>query len=261
MTGAAVPFLERHVTDRIEQPLVRTAVSIVAGDAGRGSRPDAVMGLQEGLAARVMTLTAELTAGFCEHAFFPGTMGTVAQQTILEGGPVRHPFAPVFGHVGMAGQAEHGLPLFQNILPRGAVGRVTTHAVPVDGRPMIEGVPVHGLLDFLMTIQAEGAGRLFEHRGVISGMGGMAFPALSIDNRLMPGAVCRRFLHGLVTGQAEGSPLVFRFEETGGRRLMHFVTTAAIPLGKRAMQAEHAPLIRRLPVAGKTKFGLRGAQQ
>jgi len=79
------------VTDRIEQSLVRTAVSIVAGDAGRGPRPDAMVGLEEGLGARIMALTAERPGSLFEHAFFPGTVGIVAQQATLEGGLVRTP--------------------------------------------------------------------------------------------------------------------------------------------------------------------------
>ena len=76
------------------------------------------MGLAERLAFTVMTLEAQLPAGFYQHSLQIGAVGIMALQTVLGRGLMVLAFDPELGHRGMARQAQLWLILLEDTCVR-----------------------------------------------------------------------------------------------------------------------------------------------
>ncbi len=99
------------MSHRIEQPPVRSAMGVVAGDTGIGPRPDAVVPVQELPAPGPVTPGAEDTRFAPEQAADRGTMGSMALAAVPDRRLVGHALAPEACHLPVTSQAEERLPL------------------------------------------------------------------------------------------------------------------------------------------------------
>lgn len=245
---------------RVEQTPVRSAMGVVATDAGIRAGPDTVVTLQEVATRHLVAATTQGADTGPEQTFHPGTMGGMALAAVPDRRPVRHALAPEPGHIPVAGKAEHGLSLFQQGIVGRAVGGMAGEAFTVTDR-LVGGrgcgyLPVH----LAVTREAEPSGLLPDQGGIIGGMGGMAAPALSPGHRLMHFAFPVRIADIPMAGAAENTALLRLTEKGPGHGIMQLVTSHAVPLGKGAMQAEPAPFVGLPAMAAETELFLGCAE-
>ena len=181
-------------------------------------------------------------------------MRIMALQAILGCGFMVRAVNPELGNGGMAGQAQLGLVLFENVPVGRAVGRVTAGAFPVGQGFMLHRRTFISLLDTLMTAETEFAFRTAQDIFIICRMGGMTLAALSLGHRRMGGKIFRSFLFFLMTGQAQLTGAVLLRQEAGRLGPMQLVAFAAVSLGKGSVQAEPAALHRGVFMTGKTEL-------
>ncbi len=125
MTWGTGSFHKRCVANRIEQPFVRAAVSIMALHARVLARGNTLVGGEEFFGAGGMAFAAEFGYPGLGHAFFIGSMGHVTFHTVLNRRFMGNSLTPVLGHFLVTGQAEHGLAFFQDVIMGRAVGSMT----------------------------------------------------------------------------------------------------------------------------------------
>lgn len=77
---------------------------------------DPTMGAKKFWASHLVTIRAELTTLFAEHAGDVGAVGLVALEAVFGGRLVNHTLAPVFGHFGVAAETDHRLAFFEYII-------------------------------------------------------------------------------------------------------------------------------------------------
>lgn len=215
-----------------------------------------VMGLAERIGFGVMTLAAQFTTGFHQNSREIGAVRIMALKAILCRGLMIHPVDPELGNRCMAGQAEFRLVLLENIPVGRTVGGVTVGAFPVGQRFMLHRSSLIGLLDVLMTPEAQFALWTPQHIFIIRRVGRMTLAALALSHRCMGGKILRAFLFLLMTVQAQLAAAVLRQQVTCSLWPVQLVALAAVPLSKRLVQTEPAAFHRGIFMAGKAEFPL-----
>lgn len=89
------------MADRIQEPLIRSAVRIMTTDTGVGTRLNISVLDQEFFTCKLMTAAAQLPPACIEHALNIGTMSTVALHAIPYRRFMGHALAPELRHLGM----------------------------------------------------------------------------------------------------------------------------------------------------------------
>lgn len=107
----------------------------------------------------------------------------------------------------------------------------------------------------------EPARLLPDQGGIISGMGGMATPALSPGHGLVDTVFPFSPAHVPVTGPAEGAALFRLPEKRTGGGCMQFMTAHAVTLGKGTMQAQPTPFVGLPAMAAETELILGCGEQ
>lgn len=109
---------ERSMAHRVKQVLLRSAMGIMTGYAGRWSRHDLMMRGGKLRSIRFMALRAERSDLIHFQGAVIRTMGPMTGGAFLSRRGMGRAVTPVFGHLAMATQAERRLPLFH----KGGVG-------------------------------------------------------------------------------------------------------------------------------------------
>ena len=190
----------------IKEILLRSAVGIVAGHARLGARPDPMVGIQEGFVLLV-AFGAEVTALFLGQGGIIGAVGIVAGGTVLGGGRMQCPIAPVLGHLAVTLQTEGRQAPFQVPGVGRAVAVMAGHALHLGGRVVLH----FGLFDLglhlRMTVETDLTRLILDEVLLIGGMGTVTGEAVPLGKGRM-GRFFRLFGRQiLMAGQAE-LPLV-----------------------------------------------------
>lgn len=120
-----------------------------------GSGGHLIMGLAESIGFGVMALAAQLPAGLRQDRREIGAVRIMTLQAILCRRFMVGTVNPELGNGDMAGQAQFGLVLLENIPVGRAVGRVTGGAFPLGQRFMLHRCSLISLLDALMATKTE----------------------------------------------------------------------------------------------------------
>lgn len=219
-----------------------------------GSGGYLIMGLAESIGFGVMALAAQFAAGFCQNCREIRAVRIMALQAILCGRFMVGAVDPELGNGGMAGQAQFGLILLENITVGRAVGCVAGGAFPLGQGFMFHGCSVISLLGTLMATKTEFFFRTAQDIFIIRCVRGVTLAALTLGHRGMGGKIFCALLLFLMTGQTQLAAAVLRHQETGCLRPVQLVALAAVSLGKGFVQAEPAALHRGVFMAGETEF-------
>lgn len=249
------------MTHRVEQIFLRPAMGIMAGDARRRSRFEALVGLVETRRILVVTVGTELGDRCHGQLGMVGAMSTVAGGAVLGSRRVRGAIPPELGDLAVTAETQGRLSLVQVAIVWGTVTVVAGIALQLDYRLMLDFELFHRRSGLRMTRQAETAGLILDQFPLAGAMGGMAGETFAFGKRRMSGV--RRHFAGqfFVTTETKLAISGISVKETGTLTSVGFMAGRALPAGEGPVQAEQTHFRTGLLVAGEADGGFSLLEQ